>query len=563
MANEILQQRDYYDRRLSALTNERASWFTHWREISDYLIPRRGRFLVTDRNDGSKKNQKIIDNTATIALRILSSGMMSGITSPARPWFRLSTPDRDLLEFTPVKVWLDNVEEIMRQVFHSSNLYKILPVLYSELGAFGTGVMAEWEDFNSVARFRIFTAGEYFLACNARMEIDTIYREYSSTVSQVVSMFGLDRVSRAVKDAYNKGNYDDWVDCVHVIEPKGDINKHPEIAAIPHPFVSVYYDKGDEDRNLLAVEGYNEFPVFATRWTVLNPDVYGRSPGMDILGDVKQLQIEQKRKAQAIDKMVNPPMQGPASLMHRPKTVLPGGVTYVDQAAGQGFKPAYEVNPRIEALLADIQEVQNRINRGMYADLFQAMLLSDRRMVTATEVAEKHEEKLLALSPLLESIHSDCLKPLIDRTFNIMLRAGIVPEAPQELQGMELDVEFISLLAQAQQQVGTSSIERVAGFVGNLASVNPDVLDKIDFDSIVDHYGEMLGVPAEMIRSDRDAGEIRAQRQQQQAQMMQAQQATTAAQSALPAAQAAKVLSETEVRGENVLDRIANMTGPR
>ena len=563
MANEVLRQREYYDRRLSALTTERASWFTHWREISDYLIPRRGRFLVTDRNDGSKKNQKIIDNTGTIALRILASGMMTGITSPARPWFRLSTPDRGLLEFQPVKVWLDTVEEIMRQVFHASNLYKVLPVLYSELGAFGTGVMAEWSDFEDVARFRVYTAGEYYLACNSRMDVDTVYREYSSTVSQVVNMFGIERCSRAVKDAYDKGNYDDWVDCVHVIEPKENMSVHPEVARVPHPWVSVYYDKGDEDRQLLAVEGYNEFPVFATRWTVLNPDVYGRSPGMDVLGDVKQLQIEQKRKAQAIDKMVNPPMQGPASLMHRPKTVLPGGVTYVDQAAGQGFKPAYEVNPRIEALLADIQEVQNRINRGLYADLFQAMLLSDRRMVTATEVAEKHEEKLLALSPLLESIHSDCLRPLIDRTFNIMLRAGILPDPPQELQGMKLDVEFISLLAQAQQQVGTSSIERVAGFVGNLAAVNPDALDKIDFDSVIDHYSEMLGVPAEMIRSERQVAELRAQRQQAQAQQMQAEQAATAAQAALPAAQAAKVLSETEVSGQTVLDQMANLRGPR
>ena len=174
--------------------------------------------------------------------------------------------------------------------------------------------------------------------------------------------------------------------------------------------------------------------------------------------------------------------------------------------------------------------------------------------MTAREVVERHEEKMLQLGPVMERLTDELLDPLIDRTFSVLLRNGDLPPPPEELQGMELKVEYISILAQAQKLVGTSAVERLASFVGNLAGVRPEVLDKINFDEMVDQYGGMLGVPPQLIRPDEEVAKLRQARAQQAAQ---AQQAEAAAASV----QGARVLSETDTSSDNALTRILSNLG--
>jgi hypothetical protein len=280
---------------------------------------------------------------------------------------------------------------------------------------------------------------------------------------------------------------------------------------------------------------------------VLPGDIYGRSPGMDNLGDIKQLQQQQKRKAQAIDKMVNPPMVAPTSLRGKPSSVLPGSTTYVDPLqGGQGFTPAYQVTPRLGEMQQDIAEVQERIQRGFYADLFAMMINSDRRNITATEVVEKQSEKLVLLGPVLQRLNTELLDPLLDDVFEFALEAGLLPEAPEALQGIELRVEYISLLAQAQQAVAASALERTMGFVGNMVAVFPQAADNINSDEAVRQYAEILGNSPDLMR---DSKEVDAKRKSD----AEAAQATQAMETAGAAAQGAKVLSETDTQNPNAL----------
>lgn len=545
----VNKQCECYRRRWSTMKKERATFFGHWQELSEYIVPRRGRFLSTDVNKGTKKNNKIIDSTATMALRTLSAGMMSGITSPARPWFRLGTPDPGLMEIAEVKQWLFQVEKRMRDVFSRSNLYNSLQTVYEEMGVFGTGAILIEEDAEDVIRCYPFTAGEYAIALSDRLEINSFYREFRLTVGQVVEWFGLDNCSDSVRSQWKNSNFDHWIDVLHILEP--NVNAQQGMSDnLNMPYVSAYMEQGQSSR-FLSESGYEEFPVMAPRWHINGADIYGRSPGMDVLGDVKALQVEQKRKAQGIDKMVNPPMQAPHSLRGQPASVLPGGVTYVDQVQGNqgGLRPIYEVNPRLADLQQDIAETQDRIRQGFYADLFQMLTMTNRRQITAREIDERHEEKLLMLGPVLERLHSELLDPLVDRTFNIMLRNGLVPPPPELLQGMDLKVEYISILAQAQRVVGTGAIERLAGFVGNLAQANPEALDKLDMDQSIDEYAEMLGVPPKMVLPDDEVQRIRAARAQQQQAMARQQQMAQGAESA-------KTLSQTDTSSENLLTQV-------
>ena len=550
-------KRQKIERMRSALRRERESFVPHWRDLSDYVLPRRSRFTLAERNRGDRKNQKIIDSTATLSARNLQAGMMSGLTSPARPWFLLSTPDPELAEFGPVKMWLDDVTRRLRTVFLKSNLYNALPLLYGDEGVFGTAAMAVLEDDIDVIRCHTFPIGQYCLSQNSRLSVDTFMREYSMSVRQLVQQFGKDKVTGRTRGLYENGNYEEWIDVAHLVMPNEDYNGGKALAKFKK-FASVYWEVGaDENEGMLSESGFDEFPIMAPRWSITGEDVYGTSPGMDALGDIKQLQAMQRRMIQAIDKMVNPPMTAPMSLRGQKASLLPGDITYVDGQQGQAtFKPTHEVRIPLQELQMLIGETSQRVRRCFYEDLFLMLANSDRRQITAREIDERHEEKLLMLGPVLERQNEDLLDPLIDRTFAVMLRKGLIPPPPPEIEGTDLKVEYVSIMAQAQKLVATAGVERFVGFAGNLAAAYPEILDKVDMDQVIDEYGDMLGVPSKIVRPDEMVTAIRQQRADAARQQQQGE-------NLMRAAQGAKTLSEADTSRESVLSKIMQQQGIR
>jgi hypothetical protein len=528
-------KRDKLYTRWGQLKSERASWWAHWQEISSYLLPRSGRFFVQDRDKGQRRHNAIYDSTGTRALRVLAAGMMSGMTSPARPWFRLSTSDPDLAKSPAVSLWLNQVTLQMRDVFARSNTYRALHSMYEELGAFGTAASIMVPDYKGVIHHHTLTTGEYCIATNYRGDVVTLYREFQKTVGEIVTEFGIDRVSNSIKNMFNNGNLDQWVTIIHCIEPRTD-REPGKMDAKNKAWKSVYFEIGADPEHYLRESGFDMFPGLCPRWATAGGDIYGNSPGMEALGDIKQLQQEQLRKAQGIDYMTKPPLQVPTSLKSKDVDSLPGGVTFYDASGPTaGIRTQFEVKLDLNHLLADIQDVRERIKGAFYADLFLMLANQTDARMTATEVAERHEEKLLMLGPVLERLHNEMLQPMIDITFERMLAAGIVPPPPPDLAGQDLNVEFVSMLAQAQQAVGTNSVDRFVGNMGSIAQFKPDVLDKFDSDEWADSYSNMLGVdPKLIVPSDKVAliRKARAQAQQKQAQMEAAPQAAAAAKNA-------------------------------
>ncbi|MCJ5627080.1 portal protein [Klebsiella pneumoniae] len=553
MAAETLKEQ--LQKQQAQLTNDRSSFDPHWRELSDFINPRGSRFLVTDVNRDDRRNTKIVDPTATLAARTLSSGMMSGITSPARPWFKLATPDPDMMDYGPVKLWLEVVQRRMNEVFNKSNIYQSLPLLYASLGNYSTGAMAVLEDDSDVIRTMMFPIGSYYMANSARSSVDTCFRKFSMTVRQLVMEFGLNNVSDSVKGMWDSGNYESWIEVIHAVYPNIDRDT-AKLNSKNKPVKSVYYEVGGDSDKLLRESGFDEFPIMAPRWEVNGEDVYGSScPGMIALGQVKALQLEQKRKSQLIDKATNPPMVGPSSLRNQRVSLLPGDITYIDQVTGQdGLKPAYLVNPNTADLLADIQDTRQIINSAYFVDLFMMLQNINTRSMPVEAVIEMKEEKLLMLGPVLERLNDECLNPLIDRTFSIMARKNLLPPPPDVLQGMPLRIEYISVMAQAQKSIGLSSLSSTVGFIGQLAQAKPEALDKLNVDQAIDAFAEMSGVSPTVIVPQEQVEQVREQRaQQQQQQQMVAM--------GMAAAQGAKTLSEAQTEDPSVLTALSNAAG--
>jgi len=505
-------KRDKLLTRWGMLKSERASWLAHWQEITTYLLPRNGRYFRQDRDKGWRRHNNIYDNTGTRALRTLGAGMMAGATSPARQWFRLATADPELNSYQPVKLWLDDVTRRMQLVFQKSNTYRALHSMYEELGAFGTAASLVLPDFKNVIHQYPVTTGEYCIATDFQGRVTTLYREFEVTVADLVKEFGYDRCSITVRNMYDRGTLDAWIPIIHAIEPRTD-RDHKKRNSKNMPYGSWYFEVGGEDGKFLRESGFQQFPALVPRWSTAGGDIYGNSPGMEALGDIKQLQHEQLRKAQAIDFQTKPPLQVPISMKNRDVETLPGGISFVD-GAGMGIKTAFEVNLNLQYLLNDIMDCRERVRGAFYADMFLMLATQPNTRMTATEVAERHEEKLLMLGPVLERLHNELLDPLIDITFTRMLQAGIVPPAPEELQGMDLNVEFVSMLAQAQRAIGTNSVDRFVGNLGAIAQMKPDVLDKFDSDQWADIYADMLGVDPSLIIADKEVAMVRNARNQ-------------------------------------------------
>jgi hypothetical protein len=489
--------RDKLFTRWGMLKTERATWWAHWQEITNYLLPRSGRYFVQDRDKGWRRHNNIYDNTGTRALRVLGAGMMAGATSPARPWFRLGTADPELNSYQPVKLWLQDVTQRMQVVFQKSNTYRTLHQMYEELGAFGTAASIVLPDYQTAIHHYPVTIGEYAIAQDYQGKVCTLYREFEKTVGEIVKEYGYNNCSTVVKNMYDRGSLDQWIRLIHAIEPRADRDIRKKDAK-NMAWGSYTFEVGGNPHVFLRESGFKEFPALVPRWATAGGDIYGNSPGMEVLGDVKQLQHEQLRKAQAIDYQTKPPLQVPTSMKNRDVETLPGGVSFYDGQTA-GIKTAFEVNLNLQHLVGDIQDVRERIRGGFYADLFLMLANATDTRMTATEVAERHEEKLLMLGPVLERLHNELLDPLIDMTFTRMIEAGLVPPPPPELQGMELNVEFVSMLAQAQRAIGTNSVDRYVANLGAVAGFKPDVLDKFDSDQWADVYADMLGVDPKLI----------------------------------------------------------------
>jgi hypothetical protein len=452
------------------------------------------------------------------------------------------------MKFRPVKEYLEDVQKAILDVYSKSNIYGILNSSYEELGAFGTTAASLEEDFTDYVRGKSYTAGEYFIGTNSKSRANQFAREFQMTVLQVVDQFGIENCSDTVKRAYLEKKYQIWIKIRHYVGPnyKRDMNKKDNKNM---EFMSVYWEENGTDGKYLKESGFQFFPVIGARWGVTTTsDVWGYGPSVEALGDVKMLQKLQRQKLEAVEKVINPPILTDASVDE--VNTFPGGITRSSSSVpNAGARPSYQINPNINDVRMTIEDTKQSINKFFYTDMFLMMQGDTRSGVTAREIVERHEEKLLMLGPTLERIENEMLDPLIDITYNYLHRMNVLPQAPKELEGMDINVEYVSMLAQAQKMVGTTAIQQATQFVGGLAAVKPEVLDVIDFDEAAIEYSEMLGVSPRISRSKEEIKKIRDERAQAQAQAQQAQNMQSMV-------QGAKTLSETQMNNNSALDAL-------
>lgn len=513
----------YFEGRRSELREIFNSIKSDLQEQADYFSPNSVRFIARNVNKPRVRSKKILDSTTLIAVRNFASGMMTGATSPTRRWFKTGVMNKDIESNWAIKNWCAKQSELTRKILYSSNFYQLLPEVYDQLAVFLFSCLSMESDYETVVNFKCLPIGSYYYSKNHRGVVDTLCRNYMESARNLVNEFGFENCSEKVQEA-SKTRPNDLFEIVHFVEPNQEYKEGSPISA-QKKFISVYYEVTEKDK-YLRKSGFDRFPYVVFEASCNGEDNYpSKGLGAYALPDAKQLMSMVKEYAKAIKKMVTPAYKGPASLKNTDLSDAPGHFNETDEN-GNGLSPIYEVNPRVLELKDGINEMRESIKSIFYNDLFAMILNTAERGRTATEVNELKEEKMVLLSPLLEQIHT-ALKQILDWLFYEELKVGILPEIPEELQGQDIEIEFVSTLAQAMKAQNIASMERFTTFVANMGqAIDPVLLKKIQGEKMIDDYADFANIDPAQITPTDEIMKYRAamEQKQQQAEQLAAMQ---------------------------------------
>jgi len=567
--------RGHLEGRLAMLRTWRNSWWIqNYSDLARFILPRRSIWLTQSAGGmpspntmarGQEINESILDPTATFAARICSGGLMSGLCSPSRPWFKVIPSMRGVEIDDEARIWLDTVEDVVYTILARSNFYDSFSQECEDIVVYGTSVNIIYEDEKDIIRCYTPCVGEYYLASGATMRVDGLYRAFVMTIAQMVDFFGVDNCPPDIQKLWKEKGGAMTTERViaHSIEPNFEIASGG-VGKVKGAFSwrEVYWVFGAGTKYPLSIRGFMECPFTAARWATQSNDAYGRSPGMDILPDVMQLQVETANKAEGIIKGLRPPLLAHSELKNYPSSQLPGHVTYLnDMGAGKGMRSIYEQQFDLNYISQDIAQIQQRIKVGLFNDLFLMISQGSHDRETATSVQARLIEKQNVLGPVIEN-QLEALKSKLRRVFGIIRRKGILPPAPASLSGVPMDIDFISLLALAQKAASTGGIEAIVNMGAQLAQIKPDVLDNINADELLQEYSSLLGNKQKILNGPKTVEAIRQQRAAEQQKQQKMAQMGQMAEMANTAAGAANTMSQTDIgSGDSALASILGTSG--
>lgn len=551
---------NYIIERYQRLMSEWWLFGTEAQEIADHVLPRKNSILLR-RIPGSKRTQRMFDSTAAKAADDLASSIHGTLTSSYIRWFYLETDDPELNEEQPVAEWLMECSLRMNSEFNKSNFSQEAHEAYIDLVCFGTACLFEEEADSPTGgwgglQFRAQPYGKYVISEGPDGKASAVFRALSMT-AQAIRMkpgwtFG-DQIADSRPDTQ-------W-EVIHGVYPDNERGRTR--------WRSIYITS--KDRSLLHEGEFKEFPYMVPRWTKLSDEAYGRGPSHTALPDVRSLNKIVELELRRIGLDVHPPMKELNGDVIGPIRMVPGGKTTVRNM--EGLQPLLSgAQQTFQIVNLKKQELVQSIRNIYYADQLQ---LPQGPQMTAEEVMTRMELMQRLLGPTAGRLESEFLRPLIDRTWAMLLRAspGILtgngrpdaplpPAPPELLQAMQhrqipLRIRFEGPLARAQKAADAQAISKLQGFVLPMLQVMPELADVIDWDEGVRDSARVLGVPPKIIRDVKQTVDLRQLKAAQQAQQQQMEQTAMAAQAAGQAAPAMKAM-QTKPEAGSMMDQMQN-----
>jgi hypothetical protein len=491
--------------------SKRYNFDHHWQEVADLVLPTR-EFNATY-TPGEKRRNRIFSDVAPEAADSLASALAGMLTNTSTRWFSLAPSNPRLKQNSSVKKYLHDATHLMLEYFDSadSGFAVASHEMYLDLVCFGTGIMTV-TDGQHGPRFQAKALQNFYLVDDDQGNMVEVYRYFKLPILEAYETFGDDlseKTLRAIKDG--DLDYSKEIEFVHVVLKRYERDP-AKIDNLNKPYASYYVEL--TGRHIVSESGFDRIPYLTPRWSKAPEETYGRSPAMKVLPGIKVANVMARNILEACELAIRPPIMMPANSIEGPLRTSPGSLIYYRQGTRDFPRPLVSgANPGVgEALL---QRQEARIEQAFFLDKLRTPQ-NDR--MTATEIMQRRQESLMFASPMLARLYSEFLDPLIGHTFESMVRAGVIPDAPEALQGRSLAVEYRSPMATSKRAAHTQSFMQAMQAVAPLVQVNPGVVQNLDSDRAFRDIFDAQSVDPSYLK---DAREVEMMRQQQ-AQMQQA-----------------------------------------
>lgn len=490
-------------RKYEKLKGDRSNWDSYWESLSEYIIPRKDN-VYGNSVSGENKHNRLYDSTSVHSNELLASALHSMLTNPSDVWFGLSTGEKELDKQKEVKQYLQDSVRIIIQTLNNSNFQTEIHEVYLDLGSIGTTTLRMEEDDDVLIRFFANPIYSSYVAENNKGIIDTVYRRYEYTLRQIEQEFG-EQVFESFPDLKQQYEKNPMHKCyiIHAIEPRGE------------KFASVHVL--EKEKFVLRDGSFNENPNAVPRWTKIAGEMYGRSPGMKALPDIKMLNAMMKTIIRVAQKVADPPLMVPDNGFLMPIKTVPGGTNIYRAGTKDRIEPL-QTNARLDVGVELLESTRMRVRQAFFIDQLQ---LQDGPQMTATEVNQRTEEQLRMMGPILGRLNNELLRPIIDRVYAVLFRKGKLPQAPDILKGKQLEINYTSQIAKAQKAAGANTLTRVLQSVGPLIEMNPQLLDVINSDEALRGHAAIFDLPEEYLNGVEEVKQVRegrAKQAQEQAQ---------------------------------------------
>ncbi len=521
------------------LHSANANWRSYWQDLADFCLPRKAWINTIKSKGEALKFNFLYDTTAIRALPIMAAGFHSNLTNPSSKWFNLETENPILMRQKDVQTWFNDVETILLSILNGSNFDTVMQEFYVDYGCFGTSDIFVEPDPKEKVRFTCIPIESLDLVEDARGRISEVFRHFPLTAKQAFGEWG-SRAGKTVLELY-KDKPETKLDFIHYVGPRDERNLNFE-DNLNMPLTSAWINIKDE--LTMDEKGFKEMPHMVGRFYKHSGDVFGYSPAMNALADIKGVNFQKRTNIRAGAKATDPAHLIPSKGFVLPLNLNPGASNYYDASKGnadmvKSIRHEGSVQLGVELLKMD----QECVDKHFFVPLFQS--LSDiHKTMTVPEVNRRIAENMVLLGPVVGRCTQEVLNPLIIRVFNIAHRAGLLPDIPESISGVNFRITYLSPLAKAQRTSEMNSLQTGLFTLSEVAKVKPDVLDILDEDKIAHKVWDIQGIDPNLLREDKDVQAIRKARQQMQMQQAQLEAAKMGADAAKSGASASKSMAD-------------------
>ena len=506
--------------RFDALFNERqGSVDSIWDLVERFVMPLRGEFYtgLTSEGEVDWHRREIFDSTAVFAAQSLSAAMQSNLTNPSQRWFDLRFRNSDLNTETEVKDWLETSTDLMYQALEDSNFSVEISEAYTDLVGYGTAVVTEEVDDKGELVFSTNPLRDVVFEQDHRKDVHALYRRLRWTPVQILTKFGDETPERIREKAESPQGGMQTEEVIFCVFPREGKEADPDKPTAPkeRPIGYKYVLKNGHE--MLGEEGgYYEMPSFVARWRTVAGSKWGKSPAIDAMSDI--LTVNQLKEAvlEAAGKVIDPPMKVEDGNVIGDIELERGGKTVMSDI--NGIAPL-ESGTRFDVSGMEATDLREMIRNHFFQNQLE---LKESPAMTATEVNVRYELMQRLIGPALARLKHDLLNPMVQRTFNIMYREGLLPPLPEGLEGSRLNIEYTGPLARAQKSGTADAIMRWLGEGAQLAEAYPEARELPDAEEALRIVAELRGVPIDAVRSEQELAQIRQKRMEQQQQAQQA-----------------------------------------